>query len=210
MRPARHSVRRPSAGRRLVAPAALATVAYLVVVMLALAPAPARADSATDEAEALIRQGTELRHQKQDAKALPLFERAYSLVRNPRTAAQLGLAKMSLGYWLDAERLLDEALGAPDHPWIASNLKVLEQSRVTVRKNIGELVVTGGPAGAELLVNGRPAGRLPLAGPLRLDRGPVEIVLRAPGHTAASRTIQLGGGARESVSVTLERAGAPA
>src|SRR5262249_54820504 len=57
----------------LRAPARLA-VAFIAVVV---ASPYARAESPTDEAEGLIRQGIELRHQHQDARALPLFERAY-------------------------------------------------------------------------------------------------------------------------------------
>ena len=76
---------------------------------------PARAgDSA--EAEALIRQGVELRAQKKDERALPLFEKAYQLSRTPRTAGQLGLVEIALGYFVDAEKYLSEALGSPDHP----------------------------------------------------------------------------------------------
>src|SRR3569832_422018 len=63
----------------------------LLCAALSLAGTVAHAQSPSDEAEALIRQGTELRHQDQDAKALPYFEGAYHLSRNPRTAAQQGL-----------------------------------------------------------------------------------------------------------------------
>jgi len=169
--------------------------------------AEARAQNPADEAEALIRQGTELRHQDQDVKALPYFEGAYHLSRNPRTAAQLGLVKMALGYCVDAERLLDEALAVPDHPWIARYRATLEQTRDNARKNIGEIVVTGSPDGAEVFVNGRQAGALPLGEPLRLDRGPVEVQLRARGYQPAARALTLKGGAREKLSIALEPGG---
>jgi hypothetical protein len=175
----------------------------LLCAALSLAGTVAHAQSPSDEAEALIRQGTELRHQDQDAKALPYFEGAYHLSRNPRTAAQLGLVKMALGYCVEGERLLDEALAVPDHPWIARNRATLEQTRDNARKNIGEVVVTGSPDGAEVIVNGRPAGALPLTAPLRLDRGPVEILLRARGYQPATRTLAIKGGARETLALAL-------
>ena len=88
---------------------------------LGVAARPARAgDSA--EAEALIRQGVELRAQKKDERALPLFEKAYQVSRSPRTAGQLGLVEMALGYFVDAEKYLGEAVASPDHPWVAKNL----------------------------------------------------------------------------------------
>jgi hypothetical protein len=176
-------------------------VAAAVVLATAAGPA-ARAQSPGDEAEALIRQGTELRRQSQDARALPLFERAYAVARNPRTAAQLGLVKMALGYWVDAERLLDEALASPDHPWIARNVAALQQARAGARENIGELVVTG-PTGAEVLINGRPVGKLPLTEALRVDKGLVEIQVRAPLHVPVTQTLKVGG--REVRNVTVER-----
>jgi hypothetical protein len=197
-------------GRPAPARALVAAIALLVAgASAAVAAPPAPAPSPADEAEALIRQGIELRHQNQDARALPLFERAYQVARNPRTAAQLGLAKMALGYWIDSERLLDEALAAHDHPWIARNTGTLEQARATARKSIGELVVDGAPAGAEILINGHPAGTLPLPAPIRLDKGPVELQIRAPAHTPVSRSLQIAGGARQSLSVTLERVPGP-
>ena len=182
------------------------TVLALAGALVAAAPV-AHGQSPADEAEALVRQGTELRHLNQDARALPYFEGAYHLSRNPRTAAQLGLVKMALGYCVDAERLLDEALAVPDHPWIARNRDILEQTRANARKNIGEVTVTGSPDGAEVLVNGRPVGTLPLAAPVRLDRGPAEIQVRAPGYAPASRALAIEGGARTTLALVLIRAG---
>lgn len=179
-----------------------------LVAALPMTARPARAQSAVDRAEAEIRQGTELRYNNQDARALPHFERAYQLSRNPRTAAQLGLVKMALGYCVDAERLLDEALAVPDHPWIARNVAALEQTRDNARRNIGEVSVTGTPAGAQVLVNGHVVGALPLPGPLRLDRGPAELEVRATGHAPMTRSLRIAGGARETVAVALAATGA--
>ena len=68
----------------------IAGAAALLTIGLGFTARSARAgDSA--EAEALIRQGVELRAQKKDERALPLFEKAYQISRSPRTAGQLGL-----------------------------------------------------------------------------------------------------------------------
>jgi hypothetical protein len=179
---------------------------FLPVAMLvgsAVASRPAHGQGAVDQAEAEIRLGTELRHQNQDARALPHFDRAYQLSRNPRTAAQLGLVKMALGYCVDAERLLDEALAVPDHPWIARNVSALTQTRESARRNIGQVSVTGNPVGAQILVNGHPAGSLPLGTALKLDRGPVEIEVRAAGYAPFTRSLNITAGARETIVVAL-------
>jgi hypothetical protein len=183
--------------RRLVWPA--------IIALLLAAPAR-RARAQAEEAEAQIRQGLELRRQGNDARALPFFEKAYHLARNPRTAGQLGMAEMALGYWVEAERYLDEALAAMDHPWVAHNKATLEDARTRLRRMIGELTITGEPAGAEVLINGRPSGRLPLPGPLRLGKGTVEVELRAPGYPTATKSVMVPGGGTESVSLVLARA----
>src|SRR5262249_43438822 len=50
-------------------------------------------------------------------------------------------------------------------------------------------------------------GQLPLAAPLRLGRGPVELELSAPGHVTARRTLTISG-EPQSVTISLEREGA--
>ena len=86
-------------------------VAGALLLVLSGAAGPARAGE-SGEAESLIRQGVELRSQKKDERALPLFEKAYQISRSPRTAGQLGLVEMALGYFVDAEKYLE---GLPQH-----------------------------------------------------------------------------------------------
>src|SRR5262245_37948140 len=178
--------------------------AALLTIGLGLPGRPAWAgDSA--EAEALIRQGVELRAQKKDERALPLFEKAYQLSRSPRTAGQLGLVEMALGYFVDADKYLSEALASPDHPWVAKNLATLKAQLATAKSQIGELYIVGDPNGAEVLVNGKAVGRLPLSTPIRLDKGRAEVQVRAPGYVATTDTLTMVGGKREDRSYRLQR-----
>jgi tetratricopeptide (TPR) repeat protein len=164
---------------------------------------PDLARSGPSRAEALIREATDLRRVGKDARAYPLLLKACEVETTPRTAAQLGLVEMQLGYWLESERHLKEALSAVRDPWIASNQESLQQSLTTARAAIGEIVVTGTPHGAEVVVNGKPAGRLPLSAPLRAGHGPVNIEVRAAGHASTFRSLTVSGGRREDVAVTL-------
>src|SRR3982750_4525321 len=168
---------------------------------------PARPAWAGDsaEAEALIRQGVELRAQKKDERALPMFEKAYQVSRSPRTAGQLGLVEMALGYFVDAEKYLGEAVASPDHPWVAKNLATLKAQLATAKSQIGELYIIGEPAGAEVVVNGKSVGRLPLSAPVRLDKGRVDLQVRATGYLPASDTVTMVGGKREDRSYRLQR-----
>ena len=112
---------------------------------------------------------------------LPLFQKAYELLDSPRTAGQLGLAELAVGYWLGADQHLGEALQSPDHPWVGKNRHALEDAREQARKNIGELSIDGGPAGATVSVNHQSAGTLPLAEPVSVAKE-IKIEVSASGY----------------------------
>src|SRR5579872_2645775 len=169
----------------------------LVGAVVAMAVAGPAWATDVESVEALVRQGVELRQQRHDARALPLFQKAYGMSRNPRTAGQLGLCEMALGYWLDAESHLSEALNVPDNPWVSRNLADLTGALAAVRTNISDVTVTGEPKDAEVMVNGQSVGRLPLAAPVRLGKGAADVELRAPGYVSATRSLMIPGGTQE-------------
>ena len=112
--------------------------------------------------------------------------------------------------WLEADQHLGEALQSSDHPWIVKNRKALEDSRAQARRNIGELAIVGTPAGATVTVNHQPAGALPLAEPVRVAKGKVEIEVSSPGYTTATASRVAVGGERQEVAFNLEKAAAVA
>lgn len=159
----------------------------------------------SEEAEALIAKGVELRQQGRDERALPLFQKAYQLATSPRTAGQLGFAEMAVGYWLDSEQHLGEALETPDHPWVAKNHDILTKALAQVRSNIGEITIEGPPRGATVSVNGHEVGTFPLAAPIRAGKGKVDLEVRAEGYEIARRSLHIGGADRQQIIVVLER-----
>jgi hypothetical protein len=163
--------------------------------------------SASDpaEVESLIEQANKLRREGKDGKALPLMRKAYDLATTARTAAQLGLVEVALGYWLQAEQHLTEALSSPRDPWIHQNRVELERVLVGVRSSIGEVRVEGEPAGAEVLLNGQLIGVLPLARPVRVGDGPVRLEVRAEGYRTSTQTITMSKGGAQQVDVRLPR-----
>jgi tetratricopeptide (TPR) repeat protein len=163
-----------------MAPARLVPFALVV----ALLTAPARAE----DADALIKQGIELRRAGKDQAALEQFRRAYDLAPTPRALAQMGLAEQALSRWLDGETHLTKALEAAQDSWIAKYRETLEGSRAEIAKHLGALSVTGGPDGAELRVDGQPVGTLPLRRTLRLPIGTHALDVSVAGHTIETRT----------------------
>ena len=175
----------------------------LAVLVLGLGAARLVRAAEPVDVENLIRQGVEMRQKGRDQAALPFFQRAYDLERSPRTAAQLGLVEASMGYWMAAERHLNEALASPRHPWVSKNRPELEQTLKGVKGSIGEVEIVGSPAGAEVLVNGKSEGVLPLRAPIRANDGMAQVTVRAAGFEEKQTTVQVSGGKREKVSVSL-------
>jgi hypothetical protein len=190
---------------RQISSVAAAAVATCLASVLGLGAAPARAATEAEQAEALIREGVKLRARDSAALALPLFEQAYQISRSPRTAAQLGLCELELGYWVAADRYLTEALAAPEHPWVARNKAALKKPLETARANIGELALVLSPANAEVLLNRKPLERALVGAPIRLDKGLVDLEVRAPGYEPARETVIISGGKREERTYTLVR-----
>ena len=170
----------------------------LALVLVAFAP-PAYADDAN--ADALTKQGIELRRQHRDAEALEAFRRAFAITPTPRARAQIALAEQALGRWLEADDDLRQALAHTDDVWIAKNRGVLERAREAIEARLGWLEVAADALGAELWVNGTRRGVLPLDTPVRVEAGTVVVEVRATGYETARRIVAVGpgGSAREDL-----------
>jgi hypothetical protein len=186
----------------------MALLSCLVSAVLAAAtPASSSPTASAAEVEALIAEGNELRRAGNDGKAFSRFKRAYDLARTPRTAAQLGLVELQLGYHLDADRHLREALAAAGDFWVAKNRENLQTALAHLASNLGQLVITGGPDGAEVRVNGAVVGTLPLPEPVRVPKGSVVIEVSAGGRVR-HQSFDVPGG--RSLSVYLDLGELPA
>lgn len=126
-------------------------------------------------AESLIKDGLRLRRAGRDIDALDKLQRAYDLEPTPRAAAQVGLCLQALGRWVEADFKLSEALTSASDAWIQKNAPIIKQSIEEVKLHVGRVEVIGSPEGAEVSVAGKVAGRLPLATPVPVDEGTVDV-----------------------------------
>jgi hypothetical protein len=181
----------------------LAARALLVALVAALLSAPTSA--LAQDADALIKQGVELRRAGKDQAALEQFRRAYDLAPTPRALAQMGLAEQALGRWIDGDAHLGKALQSAQDPWIAKYLETLERSRAEIDKHLGSLSLSGGPEGAEVRLDGQLVGALPLRQTLRLPVGSFTLDVSASGHVLLTRAVGIAPG-----STTHEDLSAPA
>lgn len=196
----------------------LATAGAVVITVFAgraeADPQPAVPATTEVDEESLIARGIELREKRDDEAALGLFRKAYERSKSARCLAQIALAEQALGRWVDAETHLSEAIVRADDPWIARKKPVLAQSLTEIQGHLGSLELSGGIAGAEVVLNGQPAGTFPVNAPLRVPSGSVAMEVRAPGYLPMVRTVTVPGGglARESVVLIAirEASSAPA
>jgi tetratricopeptide (TPR) repeat protein len=172
----------------------------MLLVWLCALQAPARAENA----DALVREGVQLRKQGKDLEAYGLFQRAVGLEKTPRALAQVGLCEQALGLWAKAEAHIDEALAAETDPWIRKNRVALEGSVRTIGGHLGTVEIWGAPAGAEVSFNGARVGTLPDTGSVRVEVGQVTVFVRAQGYAAVTRTLKIESGDERRENVVLQ------
>ncbi len=164
-----------------------------------------------NQAEVYVKRGVALRRRGDDVAALREFQKAWEIIKTPRTSAQLGLCQQALGQWAPAQARLLDALGAKDDPWVSRNLAALEDALASAREHIGHLGIVGDPAGAEVLIGGRSVGSFPLGDPIAVSEGTVEVEVRAPNFQPASRSVKVAAGQFVDLVVRLspQNAAAP-
>jgi len=160
-----------------------------VVAWLGASPAHAQPVHAED----LIRQGVELRRAARDADALALFRRAYTLDPTARGRAQMGLAEEALSDWLNAEQDIAAAAG-DDDPWIARNADALGAALRDVESHLASLRIRANVDGAQIWVDGTVRAKLPIAAPLRVIAGSLDVRVIADGFEPVEQVVVLPAG----------------
>lgn len=179
-------------------------------LLLLAGPLPAAAGSTEEHramAARLVQDGVQLRYHGREEEAYALFARADELAPSPRAKAQMALAAKSLRRYVEAERLLETALGAKDDTWVRDSKTTLEQALAFVQGQLAWLAIRAPTDGVELRINGRVHGRVGRGQSVRVPAGELFVELRAPGFVARRETITLPAGATRPVVAALEREG---
>lgn len=179
----------------------LKSVLVLVGAFLWIAPGRSRATGRHDESEAAIQRGVEQRKKGDDHQALVEFERAYAIEKSTRALAQIGLAHMALGHWVEASNALEQALESKSDPWIAKNRVTLEGAAKQVDHHVGLVEIEGEPRGATVSLNGAVVGSMPLRS--KVGTGEVAISVAAPGYVSLLRKVTVEPESRVRESFTL-------
>jgi len=165
------------------------TVACLVAVCSLVTVTVAVPAASANEADDLLKKGTELRRQGRDMEALSEFQKALRLQDSARALAQVALAEQALGLWVDANLHLGQALQRQTDSWIKKNRATLETARDTIRGHICHVDLWGTPAGADVVIDGKRAGSLPEVDTW-VAPGEISYEVKAPGFARAQRTLK--------------------
>ena len=165
------------------------------------APGYSRAAGPHEEAEAAIERGVQQRKKGDDHQALKEFEQAYAIEKSPRALAQIGLAHMALGHWVEASNALEQALEPKGDAWIAKKRTILENAATQVDHHVGVVEIEGNPPGATVSLNGTPAGAVPLRS--KVVAGEVAISVAAGGYMSLLRKVTVDPGTMVRENFTL-------
>jgi tetratricopeptide (TPR) repeat protein len=122
------------------------------------------------------------------------FSQAHAQYPNARTLRGLGLVEFALRDYLEATKLLEQALASQVQPLTgdvhAKVSELLEQSR----QFLAILRVEIEPSTAQITLDGHPFPDAP-DGHVRLNPGPHELVVSSAGHETLTRRLDLDAGA---------------
>ena len=174
--------------------------------LLATLPSLAFAQPAPDRCADGVRDGVALRREGRDVEALELFRTVAQRCPQARVRVQLAWAEQAVGRWVDAERDLGAALATRDDPWVEARRDRLDADLARIREHLGQLQITGGVEGAEVLLDGVVVSTLPMSAPVSAVAGAARLELRREGYYPVRRDVTIAAGvvAREEVQMRPE------
>ena len=177
---------------------------HLIVLFLALTSvvhAEAPADRLQDY-ERAIDEGVKEFHLGNFQEAREQFARAHQYNPNARTLRGLGMVEFELRNYGESARLLEQSLASTEKPLDARLRREVSALLERARGYLGEVHLITEPARAAVLVDGAVV-ELESDETLTLQVGDHVLEFRAQGHLPARRKVQVRGGTREVVRVTL-------
>jgi hypothetical protein len=135
--------------------------------------------------------------------ALVEFRRAYELAPTFRILYNLGVVSLELRDYASALDYFERYLAGGVGQISSEQRSEVDQKIRDLSTHIGHVAVTVNVDGAEISVDDRVIGLAPLARPLRLNAGARRISARASGRLPDSRVIELAGGDRVQIALSL-------
>ena len=133
-------------------------------------------------------------------EARVLFEQAHALRPSARTLRGMGMVSFELKQYVRAEQELQAALVDMRAPLSEAQRHEVLGLLLRLEQFIGKLKVNVAPeaAHARILLDGSP-----IAAELKLEVGPHELSVQAPGYRSIARTVSIEGGKNMRLELTL-------
>lgn len=174
----------------------------LVVGLVAATATVSRAQTKADEqAKVQFQQGVELYQEGKHDQAAVAFESAYKLKPSYKILFNLGQAENERGQYAAALQAYTRYLAEGESELADERLKTVKSEIKRLNALVGMVVVEYGEDGVGVFVDGKRQGETPMAGPVFVDLGDHEVVLRRGAKEVYSEVVRVGGGERVTVKV---------
>jgi hypothetical protein len=141
--------------------------------------------------------------------ALKLYEEAYALVPSPKIQYNFGLVYQGMGRNAEAYAAFERFLAEPSDASTTS-INGARQCVERLRPMIALLEVVYDLTGAEASLSGRRLGSLPLPGPVPVDPGEHDLVLRKAGAPPVVRRVTVAAGQTLKLEIAADASTSPA
>ncbi len=174
----------------------------LVAVALTSVTVHAQTEQERAQARAAFQAGVEAYAAERFEDALRSFQEAYRIAPHPAVLVNMANCYEQLDRPIEAithfERFLVEADAiSPEQR------REVRQALRRLRARVGEVFIRVQPEGARVTIDGSDTRRAPILDAVRLPAGPHEIEVRMEGYQTVVRRVEVEGGERSEVQVTL-------
>ena len=177
------------------------TAVLLVLVLSNVAQADASSQSPAGYEEAIAQALTELAASNYP-EAREEFRRAHALFPNARTLRGLAMIEFELRNYGECLLLMQQSLASTIRPLEAKMRADGEELMARARRYLGEVRIETDPSRTMLVVDGV-SQKVDKAGSVLLDVGEHTLEFQASGYAAERRVIQVNGGERTVLRVSL-------
>jgi len=177
-------------------------LACSLLALLATRPVLAQSPN-TEEAREHFSRGVEFfKDQSYDA-ALAEFQRAYSLAPNYRLLYNLAQVQLERHDYASALKYLQDYLAAGGSELDAERRTQVSQDIARLKSKVARLLVRSDIDGAEVSVGGSVVGKTPMASPVIINPGVVQVRVVREGYQTETRTLTVVGADEQVVNVSM-------
>lgn len=181
-------------------------IRFVCILFACFSSAVPAAASDSDTYGSLVERGISEFNMGNWAEARAWFLKAHKIRPNARTLRGLGMTEFELRHYVKSARLLESSLVDQRNPLNDDQQKQVRELLERARSYIGSFRIELVPQNAKLVVDGISI-QLEADDLLRLDTGDHKIKVSANGYRDKTRSLDVRGGEKKSISFVLEPIG---